>query len=351
MSTVTKGTVCMLAVVALGACASTKTAGGAAPVATASSPAAPAPAAASPAPAAAAAAPAPGSPASAATQKPAPASAATQKPPAPGAAAPAAPAPPQRRIATSPDGTKIAYEVEGSGPALLLVHGGGQTRRSWSERGYTTPLKEKFTVISMDVRGYGDSGRPTVPDAYALERVLEDILAVADAAKAPRFHLWGFGHGGSIGRYLAARSDRVISMVLVGASFGPTLEGVVKDAITGMRAKWMPLVQQQMAGTLKVDALSNGDRAAWDAGVAVSALALGALSDYPPLEPADVKAPTLWLIGAADTSAMANVKAYEGKLAGTKVTLKLLNGATYTDSFGKSELSLGEAVPFLTTAR
>lgn len=285
-----------------------------------------------------------------------PPAAATEKPAASGtapaaAAAPAAPAPPQRRIATSPDGTKIAYDVEGTGPALLLVHGGGQTRRSWSERGYTAPLRDKFTVITMDLRGYGDSGRPAVPNAYALERVLEDIVAVADAAKATRFHLWGFGHGATIGRYLAARSDRVISAVLVGASMGAPLEGVVKDAIAGMRAKWLPLVQQQMAGTLKVDALSNSDRAAWDAGVAVSALALGALSDYPALEPAEIKAPTLWLIGASDASAMENVKAYEAKLAGTKVTLKLLNGTTYGDSFGKSELSLAEAVPFLSTAR
>lgn len=262
--------------------------------------------------------------------------AATQKPPVP------------RRTAVSSDGTKIVYDVDGTGPALLLVHGGGQTGRSWAERGYVEKLRDKFTVITMDLRGFGDSGRPAVPDAYLLDRHLEDIAAVADAAKAPRFHLWGFGHGATIGRYLAARSDRVISAVLVGATLGPPLEGIVRDAIVGMRAKWLPLVQQQMAGTLKVDALSNSDRTAWDAGVQVSALILGAMLDYPPLEPAEIKVPTLWLIGAADTSAMENVKLYEGKLAGTKVTLKLLSGASYTDSFGKSELSLAEAVPFLT---
>ena len=277
---------------------------------------------------------------------------ATQKPGTPSAAPAASAAAPQkpvpRRTATSRDGTRIVYEVEGAGPPLLLVHGGGQTGRSWAERGYVEKLRGRFTVITMDLRGAGESGRPAVPDAYALDRHLEDIAAVADAAKAPRFHLWGFGHGATIGRYLAARSDRVISAVLVGATLGPALEGVVKDAILGMRAKWLPLIQQQMAGTLKVDALSNSDRTGWDAGVAVSALALGAMVDYPPLEPAEIKAPTLWLIGAADTSALDNVKAYEGKLAGTKVRLKLLSGASYTDSFGKIELSLAEAVPFLT---
>jgi alpha-beta hydrolase superfamily lysophospholipase len=277
---------CVVAALAVGACATSRPSGGA--------PQAPA-----------------GSP-------PATSAPATQKPAAPGAP-PAVPAP-VRRTATARDGTRIAYEMEGKGPALILVHGGGQTGRSWTERGYLAPLRERFTVIALDLRGYGESGKPATPEAYALDRVLDDIIAVADAAKAERFHLWGFGHGATIGRYLAARSDRVISAVLVGANLGAPLEGVVKDAITGMRAKWLPLVQAQMAGTLKVDTLSSSDRTAWDA-------------------------------GSADASAMENVKAYEGKLAGTSVTLKLLNGATYTDSFGKSELSLAEAVPFLTTAR
>ena len=253
-------------------------------------------------------------------------------------------------MATSRDGTKISFDVEGTGPALLLVHGGGQTGRSWRERGFVEKLRGQFTVITMDLRGSGESGKPATPDAYALDRILDDLTAVADAAKAPRFHLWGFGHGATIGRYLAARSPRVISAVLVSANFGPPLEGVVRDAVAGMRAKWLPLVQQQMAGTLKVDTLSNSDRTAWDAGVAVSALALGALMDYPPLEPAEIKAPTLWVMGAADTSAMENVKAYEGKLAGTTVTLKLLSGASYTDSFGKSDLSLAVALPFFLAA-
>ena len=80
--------------------------------------------------------------------------------------------------------------------------------------------------------------------------MLDDLLAVADAAKAARFHLWGYGHGGAIGRYLAARSDRVISGGVVGTPMGPPVDGMVRDAIVGMRAKWMPVVEAQAAGTL-----------------------------------------------------------------------------------------------------
>ena len=267
----------------------------------------------------------------------------TAAPPAGGASAPAAKVP----TITAADGTKIAYEVSGSGPALVLLHGGGQTRQSWAERGYVDRLIKKFTVIRMDFRGSGDSGRPDTAAGYALDPVLADILAVADAAGAKRFHLWGFGHGASIGRYLAVRSDRVISAVLVGADMGPTISGPVKEAVLAMRAKWQPLLDQQKAGTFDVKKLSIGDRDAWEHGVAVSAVALGALADYPPVQPSDIKASTLWLIGAADASGMENVKQFEGKLTGTKVTFKALSGLSYSDSFARIDPVLAEVEPFL----
>jgi pimeloyl-ACP methyl ester carboxylesterase len=259
--------------------------------------------------------------------------------------------PPKPLTAKSSDGTKIVYELTGSGPALILLHGGGQTRRSWNDRGYVDKLKERFTVVTVDLRGNGESDKPTQPEAYALDRRLEDILAVADAVKAQRFLLWGFGHGATIGRYLAARSDRVIAMVYVGAPMGPPITGVVKDAIVGMRAKWQPLVEAQKAGTLDLKTLSPGDRAAWDNGVATSAIALGSLVDYPPLEPSELKAPTLWVVGSEDATAKENVKEYEGKLNGTSVTLATLDGISYSDSFAKIEPVLAEVDPFLASHR
>jgi pimeloyl-ACP methyl ester carboxylesterase len=281
--------------------------------------------------------------------QPATAPAAGTSRPAPGApgAAAATPATPARKTATAKDGTKLVYDTTGTGPFLVMLHGGGQAARSWADRDYVTKLKGQFTLVTPDQRGSGASDKPATLEAYALDTLLDDVLAVADAAGAKRFHVWGFGHGATLARYLAARSDRVISAVLVAGEFGPALSGTVKDAVTGMRAKWLPLVQQKTAGTLKVEALSLSDRTAWDNGIAVSAMSLGAMLDYPPLEPAAITVPTLWLVGAADTSAMENAKAYEGKLAGSKVTFKSLSGASYTDSFAKSDVPLAEALPFL----
>lgn len=259
---------------------------------------------------------------------------------------PAAPAPPKPLIATSPDGTKIAYEVTGTGPALMLVHGGGQTRRTWNQIGYVDRLSKQYQVITVDLRGTGDSDKPMTPGAYAVDKVTADLLAVADAAGVKAFHLWGFGHGATIARYLASQSERVESAVLIGMTMGPAVTGVLKDAVTAMRDKWQPLIEAHAAGKLDVEKLPASDRTAWEAGVPVNALSLGALLDYPPITPADIKVPTLWLVGA-DDSAAENAKEYEGKLAGTNVTLKIVGSLNYSDSFTRIDQVVAEVEPFL----
>lgn len=78
---------------------------------------------------------------------------------------------------TSQDGTTIAYDVIGSGPAVILVAGAFQDRRAMAA--YATPLAQRCTVYTYDRRGRGDSG-DTRP--YAIAREVEDIAALIDAA-------------------------------------------------------------------------------------------------------------------------------------------------------------------------
>ena len=72
----------------------------------------------------------------------------------------------ETRFATSSDGARIAYDVTGSGPAVMLLHGGGQTRRAWHDAGYVERLAQEFTVITLDLRANGESDRPTQPSKY-----------------------------------------------------------------------------------------------------------------------------------------------------------------------------------------
>src|SRR5260370_8434832 len=79
------------------------------------------------------------------------------------------------------DGTRIDYEQRGSGPALVLVHGGLVDRSFW---GPSVPLlAQYYTVYALDPRGHGNSiPYPAAPD---IAREYEDVAAMVAAVGAP----------------------------------------------------------------------------------------------------------------------------------------------------------------------
>src|SRR5689334_1552676 len=80
---------------------------------------------------------------------------------------------------TSRDGTAIAYDKQGTGPALVVVDGALTTRSSDAKAELVGLLAPRLTVLTYDRRGRGDSG-DTQP--YAVEREIEDVAAVIGAA-------------------------------------------------------------------------------------------------------------------------------------------------------------------------
>jgi len=251
------------------------------------------------------------------------------------------------RFATAKDGTRIAFDATGSGPAVMLLHGGGQTRKAWHDAGYVSRLASEFTVLTVDLRGNGESDRPEDVDAYAIDRLCDDLIAVADAAEVSDFALWGFSYGANVGRYLAARSDRVKSMIYIGIPFGPATGGAFRQYIVDTRSKWNPVIEKARAGTLDPSSLPDADRARWESGVVPLTLAwLGAMLDYPPIEPSDLDCPTLWLVGSENQSAMESARAYEGKLDGTKVTLHSVPGLTHPQELSEIDRVLEAEVAF-----
>jgi pimeloyl-ACP methyl ester carboxylesterase len=93
---------------------------------------------------------------------------------------------------TSKDGTSIAYDGQGNGPAVILV-GGAFVDRS-ENAPLAAELARRYTVYNYDRRGRGDSG-DTLP--YALEREIEDLEAlIAEAGGSA--HLYGVSSGGAL---------------------------------------------------------------------------------------------------------------------------------------------------------
>ncbi|WP_027483250.1 alpha/beta fold hydrolase [Deinococcus pimensis] len=90
---------------------------------------------------------------------------------------------------TSRDGTRIAFDVAGTGPAVILISGGSVDHTSTAP--VAALLAEHFTVHNLHRRGRGESG-DTAP--YAVQREIEDIEAVIDAAGGSAF-VWGSSSG------------------------------------------------------------------------------------------------------------------------------------------------------------
>jgi len=108
----------------------------------------------------------------------------------------------------SNDGAEIAYEINGQGPPLVLLHGGSGCRRHWDA--LVPHLAEEFTVVRPDRRGRGDSGDGT---DYALQREVEDLRAVLSTLDDGAT-VFGHSFGGLVA--LAAADDdlRIDRLVL-----------------------------------------------------------------------------------------------------------------------------------------
>jgi pimeloyl-ACP methyl ester carboxylesterase len=95
---------------------------------------------------------------------------------------------------TSKDGTTIAYTPLGHGPAVILVDGATGFRWYGEPSELAQLLAANFTVYCYDRRGRGESS-DTQP--FAVEREIEDIEALIDAAGGPAF-LYGISSGGAL---------------------------------------------------------------------------------------------------------------------------------------------------------
>lgn len=103
-------------------------------------------------------------------------------------------------MVTSTDGTPIAVEISGSGPALIVVGGGLNDRFMFSV--FSEMLSDRFTVYNYDRRGRGDSGYGD-PDQYTIDREVDDLAAVTELAGEPG-HVFANCTGGIVAVHAAA---------------------------------------------------------------------------------------------------------------------------------------------------
>jgi 3-oxoadipate enol-lactonase len=144
---------------------------------------------------------------------------------------------------TTANGIRIHYEVEGSGPWVVLSHSLACSGRMWDEQ--VEALKTRYTVLRFDTRGHGASDAPA--GAYTLEQMADDLHGLLAAAGGQRPHFVGLSMGGMIGMsYALAHPGAFRSLVLCDTTsrIPPEAQPVWADRIaTAQQTGMEPLVE------------------------------------------------------------------------------------------------------------
>jgi len=144
------------------------------------------------------------------------------------------------------DGARLYYEVAGTGPALVLVHGFTLDTRSWDAQFET--LRADFQVLRYDLRGFGRSSQPDGPYAHT-----DDLAALMRHLDIEQATLAGLSMGGWIATHFAlehpekTRALALADATLLGCEWSPewkTLWGEIRtvaeqSGIAAAKQRWL----------------------------------------------------------------------------------------------------------------
>ncbi len=136
------------------------------------------------------------------------------------------------------DGVFLHCRSAGTGPALLLLHGHPQTHAMWHL--VAPALASRFTVVMMDLRGYGDSGRPLADEthrAYSKREMALDALAVMKHHGFDRFQVLAHDRGARVAHRLAADHPGAVERLML-LDIAPTLAMYERTGEAFAKAYW-----------------------------------------------------------------------------------------------------------------
>lgn len=160
----------------------------------------------------------------------------------------------------------IAYEVTGSGPPVLLIHGfASNARVNWFDTGWVRTLTEAgYQAITFDNRGHGDSGKLYDPAAYPAPEMAEDARRLLDHLGLGQLLVMGYSMGARIAAFLTiTHPERVRAAVFAGLAenmirgvggaepIAQALEAPSADDVADPGARTFRLFADQTKGDLK----------------------------------------------------------------------------------------------------
>jgi pimeloyl-ACP methyl ester carboxylesterase len=146
-------------------------------------------------------------------------------------------------------------------PLLILLHGFPESSLAW--RKVMRPLGERgFRVVAPDMRGYGASDMPHGVEAYTLDRLVADVIGLADALGASTFALAGHDWGGIVAWAVAARHPRrVRRLVILNAPHPDTMSAEMRRHPRQLLRSWyvaffqLPRIPERLLSAFRFRAL------------------------------------------------------------------------------------------------
>jgi pimeloyl-ACP methyl ester carboxylesterase len=114
-----------------------------------------------------------------------------------------------------PDGTSTVYEVNGTGPALLMIHGAEGSRRAFDR--VVPMLSRDFSVITYDQRDCGETSNP--PTAATLEVLANDVKELLAGLGHESTFVFGTSFGGRVAQALSLLHPSVVSKLILASTW------------------------------------------------------------------------------------------------------------------------------------
>jgi pimeloyl-ACP methyl ester carboxylesterase len=122
---------------------------------------------------------------------------------------------------------RIAYERRGSGPPLVLLHGGMSDHREW--RRQLEGLSDAFTVVAWDAPGNGGSSDP--PESFRFDEYAGCLAGFVEALGLGRPHVLGLSWGSSLALALYGRRPDVPRSLILAAAYAGWTGSLQRDEV------------------------------------------------------------------------------------------------------------------------
>jgi proline-specific peptidase len=113
------------------------------------------------------------------------------------------------------NGVKISYQVLGEGHPLVLLHGFGMYKDFWKWN--IKELSKELKVITLDIRGCGNSDHPT--QQFSMEVLADDVKELLDYLGIEVTHLGGHSFGGNIVQHFALNHQKRLNKLMLMSTF------------------------------------------------------------------------------------------------------------------------------------